>query len=77
MYCTKCGNEMADEALFCPYCGTRRFPAPEPLTSEPSPGEAAAPEPITAVETPEAERLPFSTAQTGTVPAKPRMAWML
>lgn len=56
MYCTKCGNEMADEALFCPYCGTRRFLAPEPLTSEPSPGEAAAPEPITAVEMPEAER---------------------
>ena len=30
MYCTKCGNEMADEALFCPYCGTRRFPPPAP-----------------------------------------------
>ena len=24
MYCSKCGKEMADDALYCPHCGTRR-----------------------------------------------------
>lgn len=23
MYCSKCGNELKDDALFCPYCGTK------------------------------------------------------
>lgn len=24
MYCSKCGKEMADDALYCPHCGARR-----------------------------------------------------
>ena len=24
MFCTECGQQMADEAKFCAYCGTRR-----------------------------------------------------
>lgn len=24
MYCTKCGKEMADDALYCPHCGAKR-----------------------------------------------------
>ncbi|NDL68371.1 zinc ribbon domain-containing protein [Anaerotalea alkaliphila] len=36
MYCTKCGNQLPEEADFCPGCGTRRpdaaaQPAPAPL----------------------------------------------
>lgn len=24
MYCTKCGKEVADDALYCPHCGAKR-----------------------------------------------------
>src|SRR5450755_3871958 len=28
MFCTECGQQMADEAKFCAFCGTRRAVAP-------------------------------------------------
>ena len=28
MYCSKCGTQLADDATFCPYCGTSTNPAP-------------------------------------------------
>lgn len=40
MFCTECGQPMADEAKFCAYCGTRRVtpqagkPAPSPSAPE-------------------------------------------
>ena len=43
-YCTKCGAQMVDDALFCPRCGTRVAPMPEenkePVYEEPVSQEA-------------------------------------
>ena len=35
-YCVKCGNELPEEAVYCPVCGT-------PVTSESAPSASAAP----------------------------------
>src|SRR3972149_8973813 len=35
-YCRKCGNELPEEAIYCPVCGT-------PVTSESAPSAPAAP----------------------------------
>ncbi len=36
MFCTNCGNQIPDEALFCPHCGTKcGSPAEEVLRAEP------------------------------------------
>ena len=58
MFCTECGQTMADEAKFCAYCGTRRIVAPivEAATQAPP----ARPEPPTVTPPPRAIR---STAE--------------
>lgn len=58
MFCTECGQAMADEAKFCAYCGTRRIVAPvvEAATQAPP----ARPEPPTVTPPPRAIR---STAE--------------
>ena len=48
MFCTECGQQMADEAKFCAYCGTRRVVIP---SGHEAPAATAAPKaeaPITA-----------------------------
>ncbi|MDO4797585.1 MAG: InlB B-repeat-containing protein [Coriobacteriales bacterium] len=58
MRCKKCGNELADEAKFCPECGTpvadstnedvsqtQEMPTPEPPKPEPPAAEPPKPEP--------------------------------
>ncbi len=38
MFCTNCGKQIPDEALFCPHCGTKRsVPAAAPIQPEPQP----------------------------------------
>ncbi len=42
-YCIKCGNKFPEEAVFCPYCGTKVYrpeddvPAPKKVEVEPTP----------------------------------------
>lgn len=55
MFCTKCGMEIGDDAVFCPECGTTTRVAPAPVTSapyspppaQPAPERQYAPQPAT------------------------------
>ena len=58
-YCIKCGNKFPEEAVFCPYCGTKVYrpeddaPAPEIVKEEPAPiVEPVTPEPEPVIEAP-------------------------
>ena len=37
MICTNCGNQMNDNARFCPFCGAQANGAPPPQTTQPQP----------------------------------------
>ncbi|MDO5112109.1 MAG: zinc ribbon domain-containing protein [Clostridia bacterium] len=57
MFCTDCGKAMADDALFCPYCGARRIVMPPAEVKKPVDTEAEAPmEEASIAEAPEAGR---------------------
>ena len=59
MYCSKCGNQIADGSRFCSFCGApvaeASSPAPEPPKAE---APAPKPEPV-AAQDPEPVRRPF------------------
>ncbi len=47
MFCTNCGKQIPDEALFCPHCGTKcAVPAADSLQAAPVRPEPIRPEPI-------------------------------
>ena len=33
-FCKKCGQQIEDNVLFCPYCGTPQQAAPQPAVKE-------------------------------------------
>ncbi len=35
MYCTNCGKNLGEGAIFCQFCGTRVAPLPPPSVSQP------------------------------------------
>lgn len=52
-FCTKCGQQLADEAAFCPACGCRATeptaaPAPSPVPQQPVMQQPAAYPPVAA-----------------------------
>jgi len=44
MFCTECGQPMADEAKFCAYCGTRRIVSPTGAEAVAGPEPSASPQ---------------------------------
>ena len=40
-FCKKCGQQIEDNVLFCPYCGTPQQAAPQPQQAAPQPQQAA------------------------------------
>lgn len=35
MFCTNCGKQIADDAKFCPHCGSKTVANTEPVSSAP------------------------------------------
>lgn len=58
MFCTNCGKQLAEDALFCPNCGARNSTAPQPQAADP-----VQPQPFAAPVQPQPVAAPQQDAQ--------------
>ena len=85
-YCRHCGNQLQDEDLFCPKCGTRQEavqeeikPTPElEIKPEPAPMPEPIPEPVPEIKIEPAPREPVEPTPMASIPIeqrKPQSRW--
>lgn len=71
MFCTECGQVMADEAKFCAFCGTRRAVAPVPASEVQAPAAPPRVEAPSVTAPPAPGRTIRSTAEIMQMRARP------